>query len=109
MLSIIVVGLIFVVIVLFPVMFAAKKLGAGKSDLIEVLIAVIASSLAVGFIVPFLPGALNNEIALFAYSLLVTGVVYKYLLDATFLVAVLIALMAVAIRFVIGLVFSAFL
>lgn len=107
MFSIILAGLIFVVIVLFPVMFAAKKLGAGKSDLIPVLIAVIASSLAVGFIVPFLPGAATNEVASFAYSLIITGIVYKYLLDATFIIAVLIALMAMLIQLAIGLILSA--
>lgn len=107
MFSILLAGIIFVVIALFPVMFAAKKLGAGKSGLIDVLIAVIVSSLAVGLLVPFLPAAMTNEVAQFAYSLALTGLVYKYLLDATFIIAVLIALMAIAIQFLIGLVFTA--
>ena len=71
------------------------------------LIAVIVSSLAVSFVAPMLPAAQTNEIAFFAYSLLITGLVYKYLLKASYLIAVLIALMAVVIQFIITLALGA--
>ena len=99
--SIIIVGLVVVVVVLFPVMFAAKKLGAEKSDLVDVLIAVVASTFVVSIFAPMLPAGQTNEAAFFTYSLLLTGLVYKYVLQASYLIAVLIALMAVVIRFLI--------
>lgn len=107
MLSIILAGLVFVVIAVFPVMFAAKKLGAEKSGLLDAFIALIVGSLAAGLIAPLLPAAQTNEIAGFAYTLLITGLVYKYLLRASYLIGVLIALMAWGIQLMIGLVLSA--
>lgn len=107
MLYIIIAGLVFVVIAVFPVMFAAKKLGAGKSGLLDAFIALIVGSIAAGLIAPLLPAAQSNEVAAFAYTLAITGVVYKYLLQATYITGVLIALMAWGIQLLIGLILSA--
>ncbi|BCD96657.1 hypothetical protein [Marinagarivorans cellulosilyticus] len=107
MLTIIIAGLIFVVIAVFPTMFAAKKLGAGKSGLLDAFIALIAGSIAAGLIAPLLPAAQTNEVAAFVYTLAITGVVYKYLLQATYITAVLIALMAWGIQMLIGVILSA--
>lgn len=103
MLNILLIGLIIVVVCIFPVMFAAKKFGAGKTELVDCIIAVVAGSFASSLVAPMLPGANTTEVLGTFYALLITGVVYKFLLEATLIKGVLIALVPAVVFYILGL------
>lgn len=98
MLSILIIGLFVVITSVFPVMFAANKLGAQKTELVDCIIAVIIGGLVSSFIAPLIPGANTNEAAGFIYTLIITGVVYKFLLQASYISGMLIALISTIIK-----------
>lgn len=104
--NILVVGLIVVVVCIFPVMITARKLNAGKSDLVDCIIAVVAGGFVSSIVVPIIPGAASSAFLATALSLAVTGVVYKFLLEATYITGFIIALIPAIIYFVLDVVFT---
>lgn len=106
MLGALLIGLIIVVVCIFPVMFIAQKLGAGKSELVDCIIAVVVGSFVSSLIAPMLPGADTSALLATAYSLLITGVVYKFMLEATYIAGILIALVPAIIYFILDIVLS---
>jgi len=96
-LTIIIAGLFVVITCVFPVAFMAKKLGAEKIKLMDCFLAIIVASIAIGLTVPLLPGGSTSDGLYFIYSLLVAGVVYKYMLQATYIASVVIALISTLI------------
>ncbi len=100
MLSIIYVGLIIVVFCVFPVMLTARVLGAEKSDLVDCIFAVIVGNILSSIIVPFIPvmpGITSGELMSYIYTFLVTGLVYKYMLQASYVASVVISLVSTLI------------
>lgn len=106
MLNILLVGFLIVVICFFPVMLAAKKLDAGKSDLVSSIIAVVVGGIASSIIAPMLPGANTNTLIASLYVFLITGAVYKFILETTYIKGIIIALIPAAIWYVLGIFFS---
>ncbi|WNO10232.1 hypothetical protein [Teredinibacter sp. KSP-S5-2] len=106
MINILLVGFLIVVICFVPVMLAAKKLDAGKSDLVSSVIAVIVGGIASSTIAPMLPGANTNALVATLYVFLITGAAYKFILDTTYVKGIIIALIPAAIWYVLGIVFS---
>lgn len=98
--GIIIGGLFVVIFCIFPVMFTARKLGAEKADLLDCIIAILVATLFSSIIVPFLPGAMSNEVLGYAYSFLVAGLAYKFILRASYIVSVLIALISTVITYI---------
>lgn len=50
--------------------------------------------------VPFLPGANSSDLMAYIYSFLIAGLVYKFMLQATYITSVLIAIISTAITFI---------
>jgi hypothetical protein len=102
MLSVIIGGLIILAVCIFPVMFVAKKLGAQKSELIDCIIAVVVGGLVSGLVVSMFtdPGASTAIKTIL--SITITGVVYKFLLEATYIKGILIALIPSVFYLVVG-------
>jgi hypothetical protein len=98
--GIVIVGLFVVIFCIFPVMFTARKLGAEKSDLVDCIIAILVATFFSSIIVPFLPGAGTNEVLAYIYSFLVAGLAYKFILQASYVASVLIALISTAITYI---------
>ncbi len=97
--GIIIGGLFVVIFCVFPVMFTARKLGAGKADLVDCILAILVATFVSSVVIPFLPGAITNEILAYIYSFLVMGLVYKFMLQADYLTSVLIALISMVITY----------
>ncbi len=97
--GIIIGGLFVVIFCVFPVMFVAKKLGAEKAGLLNCFLAIFVAVIIAGIFVPLLPGAHSNELLANFYSLLVFGVVFKYMLGATYIASLLIALLSTVISY----------
>lgn len=89
-----------VVFCVFPVMLTARKLGAGKSDLIDCIIAIVVQAFVLSIVIPLLPGATASEVLAYIYSFLLAGVVYKFMLQASYIASVLIAIISTAITYV---------
>jgi hypothetical protein len=104
-LTILLVGLIVVVVCVFPVMFTARKLNAGKADLVDCIIAIVVGAFVSSLAVAFLPGAASSALIAVLYWLVATALVYKYLLETTFVAGVIIALVPVAIKYILGFIF----
>lgn len=102
MLSVIIAGLIFVVVCIFPVMLVAKKLGAEKADLVDCVIAVIVGGLVSGLLVSMFTGQDTSTAIKTILSIVITGFVYKFLLEATYIKGLLIALIPSVFYFVAG-------
>lgn len=100
------IGLIVVVVCVFPVMITARKLNAGKSSLVDCIIAVILGSFVSSIVVPIIPGAVSNAFLATVFSLAVTGVVYKFMLEATYLTGFIIALVPAIIYFILEVLFT---
>ena len=105
MLGIIFVGLVIVVVCVFPVMLTARKLDAGKSDLVDCIIAIVVgvfiSSIAVGI----LPGDLNPLLVIVCWFV-VTGFVYKIMLETTLVAGVVIAIVPAVFNLVLTSIFK---
>ncbi len=97
--GIIIGGLFVVIFCVFPVMFTARKLGAGKADLIDCVLAIIVATLVSSVAISFFPGAATNDVLAYIYSFLVMGVVYKFMLQANYITSVLIALISSVITY----------
>ena len=98
--GIILAGLFVVLFCIYPVMFCAKKLGAEKHDLIDCLLAIIVSTLVVSILVPMLPSANTSNELSYLYGFLVSGLVFKFMLQANYFTSVLIALTSTILRYV---------
>lgn len=101
-----IVGLLIVVVCVFPVMITARKLKAGKSDLIDCVIAVIVGSIASSLLVPLIPGVMSSTFLAALCSLAITGLVYKFMLQATYLAGFIIALVPAIIYFLLDILFA---
>ena len=102
MLNIIIAGLFIVIVCIFPVMFIARKLGAEKTDLMDCIIAVIAGSFVSGIVVSMLTDQDTNIGIQAILSIIITGIVYKFLLEATYIKGLLIALIPSVFYYALG-------
>ena len=103
--GIFIVGLIIVVVCIFPVMFTAKKVDAGKSGLVDVIIAVVVGSINSSIFVALIPGTTSSAFLATVFSLGVTGIIYKFLLDTNYIKGFIIALVPALIYFILDIVF----
>ena len=106
MFNILLIGTIIVVVCVFPVMIAAQKLDAGKSGLVDCIIAVLVGSFVSSFAVPMLPGADISAVLATIYSLAVTAVTYKFMLEATYIGGLIIAIIPAILYFVLDNIFT---
>ena len=106
MFTILLAGLIVVLICVYPVMFAAKKLGAGKYDLVDCCIAILVATLISSLGVSFFSGVISGALLPMILYLLIAGAVFKYMLEATYLAGILIALAPVVIKLLLTAVFT---
>jgi hypothetical protein len=98
--------MVIVVLCVFPVMFTARKLNAGNSDLIDCIIAIMAGTFVSSIAVGILPGGDSNVFLASAYWLIATGVVYKFLLEATLVTGIIIAIVPAALKFAVNVIFA---
>lgn len=106
MLTILLVGLGIVVLCVFPVMFAARKLNAGKSDLIDCIIAIIVGTFVSSVVVAILPGGDSSALLATVYWLVTTGFVYKVMLEATLITGIIIAIVPVVFHLLLETIFT---
>jgi len=106
MLYILLSGLIVVVFCVFPVMISAKKLNAGKSELVDCIIAIVVGSIVSSLITSMLTGADTSAALATICSLAVTGIVYKFLLEATYINGFIIAFVPAILHFVLNTIFA---
>jgi len=100
MLSILIIGLFVVITSVFPVMIVANKLGAQKTELLDCIIAIVVGNLVSSLIVQFIPGSNTNEVVGFIYTIIITGLVYKFLLKSNYLSGMLISLISTIIKYI---------
>lgn len=106
MLSIVFIGLVIVVLCVFPVMMTARKLNTGKSDLIDCILAIIVGAFVSSIVVGILPGGDSSAPLATVYWLLATGFVYKIMLEATLVAGLIIAIVPAIFNFVLIKVFE---
>ncbi|MBL4797532.1 MAG: hypothetical protein JKY50_08970 [Oleispira sp.] len=106
MLSIIFIGLVIVVLCVFPVMITARKLNTGKSDLIDCILAIIVGTFISSIVVGILPGGDSSVPLATGYWLLATGFVYKIMLEATLVAGLIIAIVPAIFNFILVKIFE---
>jgi len=87
-------------------MLTARKLNAGKSEFVDCIIAVVVGAIVSSICVPLIPGAASSAFLATIFSLIVTGIIYKFLLDATYVTGFIIALVPAIIYFILEIVFA---
>ncbi len=102
MFSVIISGLIIVVVCIFPVMLVAKKLGAQKAELVDCIIAVVVGGLVSGILVSVITDQDTSGAFKSILTIVITGLVYKFLLEATYIKGLLIALIPSILYFIVG-------
>jgi len=106
LLSILLIGLVVVVLCVFPVMLTARKLNAGKSDLVDCIVAIIVGSFISSIAVAILPGGDSSPLLATIYWFVVTGFVYKVMLEATLVAGVIIAIVPAVFQLILNVVFT---
>lgn len=107
MISILLVGLIIVIFCVFPVMFIAKKLGAENAGLLLCFVAIIVGSIVSSIFVLMIPGAMESQLLAGVYSILITGFVYKLILESTYIAGVLTAFLPAVFYFFVDIIYQA--
>lgn len=105
--SILLVGLVIVIFCVFPVMFIAKKLGAENAGLLRCFVAIIVGSFVSSLFVFMIPGAAASPLLAGVYSILITGLVYKFILESTYIAGVLTAFLPAVFYFFIDVIYQA--